>query len=290
MKAEIKQKMKIAFFPAVITAIILFFYHDIVYYRQYFISKIKNTAGYEELSINLTINNKILFILILSFLINLIILYKFINLYRIQKNLENQCTKLLTQSNNLNSEKIINKRVKILSKDEYSLFSYRKVFTLKEGRLVAENSNSYQHLNYYISGFEKEINFKNADLQIRRGNFSSSEAYFIENRIFKPNDMFFHCNGEYFSFVEITMDKEFENTNNLLEDNFPRKIKFLGKYMNPILEFNFNKYGFMTRIRNEYNEFLFIDKIEKVRNIENMVKEIINKKMRWTNYDKQKKI
>lgn len=161
---------------------------------------------------------------------------------------------------------LLNKII-IANKLNYREFSYEKIFDFEGGKLVVNNYNKYQHMNFFIKDPSKEIYYENADIQLRGGNFRNT-YFFVENRTIEPMQYIVEWKQVIdFESVMIVMDKKVKDTSidfedriyHHHEDNFPRSIEFFNKGES-ILFLIFNELGFMIKAIDEAENTIFEDK------------------------------
>jgi hypothetical protein len=56
------------------------------------------------------------------------------------------------------------------------------------------------------------------------------------------------------------MDKNIKDINELQKDNFPKEIKFLDENKKIVLKQEFNEFGFMIRVIDKFQDFIYEDK------------------------------
>ncbi|BBA53220.1 hypothetical protein FV113G1_P10210 (plasmid) [Fusobacterium varium] len=150
--------------------------------------------------------------------------------------------------NNFKDKKVL------LNLEEYRNFTYEKNIVLDEDCIIHIDNRHYQHIvNYSTGGKEKEL---------RSSQFNTwSSTYILEDRTANFTEMT-KCflKLQDVSYVEITMDKNIKDINKLQKDNFPREIKFLDENKKIVLKQEFNDYGFLIRVIDEFQNVIYEDK------------------------------
>ena len=175
-------------------------------------------------------------------------------------------------------------KIIIANKLNYGEFSYEKIFNFEGGKLVVNNYNKYQHMNFFIKDTSKKIYYKNADIQLRGGNFRNT-CFFVEDRTEEPMKYIYDGRKVHdFKSVMIVMDKMVKDTSidfedriyHHHEDNFPRSIEFFNKE-GSILFLIFNELGFMIKAIDGYGNTIFEDKeILGAEDIRKLIKKNLN--------------
>lgn len=182
---------------------------------------------------------------------------------------------------------LLNKII-IANKLNYGEFSYEKTFDFESGKLVVNNYNKYQHINFFIKDTSKKIYYKNADIQLRGGNFRNT-CFFVEDRTEEPMKYIYECKRvPDFESVIIVMDKMVKDTsidfsidfeNRIYhhhEDNFPRSIEFFNKESSVLLLI-FNELGFMIKAIDGSGNTIFEDKeIFRAEDIRKLIRKNLN--------------
>lgn len=181
--------------------------------------------------------HKITFIGLVGYVIILSIIILFI-IYKIHFETENEIKK---------DKKIL------LNLEEYRNFTYGKNIVLDGGIISVENRHHQHRVVYSKNGKEKEL---------RSSQFNTwNSTYILEDRTANFSEMM-KCflKLQDVSYVEITMDKNIKDINELQKDNFPREIKFLDENKKIVLKQEFNEFGFMVRLIDEFQDFIYEDK------------------------------
>lgn len=139
----------------------------------------------------------------------------------------------------------------ILTKLEYETLSYEKVFDFENGKLLVNNEGKYQHRISFMTD--------NKFWELRGGNFKSTNIFW-EDRSITEMIYLFEYSGKSFEYVDLEMDRDITNIQEHQKDNFPRRIKFLNKDKEVVLKLIFNDYGFLIRIIDEFQDFIYEDK------------------------------
>ncbi|MCB8566312.1 hypothetical protein [Fusobacterium ulcerans] len=139
----------------------------------------------------------------------------------------------------------------ILTKLEYETLSYEKVFDFENGKLLVNNKGKYQHRISFV--------IDNKLWELRGGNFKNTNIFW-EDRSITGMIYLFEYLGKSFEYVDLEMDRDITNIQEHQKDNFPRRIKFLNKDKEVVLKLIFNDYGFLIRVIDEFQDFIYEDK------------------------------
>lgn len=139
----------------------------------------------------------------------------------------------------------------ILTKLEYETLSYEKVFDFENGKLLVNNKGKYQHRISFVTD--------NKLWELRGGNFKNTNIFW-EDRSITGMIYLFEYLGKSFEYVDLEMDRDITNIQEHQKDNFPRRIKFLNKDKEVVLKLIFNDYGFLIRVIDEFQDFIYEDK------------------------------
>lgn len=109
--------------------------------------------------------------------------------------------------------------------------------------------------------------------ELRGGNFKSTNIFW-EDRSITEMIYLFEYSGKSFEYVDLEMDRDIMNIHEHQKDNFPRRIKFLNKDKEVVLKLIFNDYGFLIRVIDEFQDFIYEDK--EVLEVENFILSKVN--------------
>jgi len=142
----------------------------------------------------------------------------------------------------------------LLSPEEYENFTYEKNIIFNDG-MIHVNNRHHQHIVVYSKNKEEK--------ELRSGCFGvwiRNPSFFIEDRTTNPMKRQNFFIKENYSYAELIMDKRVRNITKHQKDNFPRRIKFLDKNKKVLLELEFNEFGFMVRVIDEFQNTIYEDK------------------------------